>query len=250
MCNSIKYATKLLKKNVVLSAESQISKKPILKAKIIGKKKSTGRNNAGKITVSHKGGGVRQRYRIIDFHRCSTSTAIVCSIEYDPNRATRIAAVYDPTKQSTSYILASQGLKIGDIVRSGQEIVPSLGSSLPLLNIPLGTHICILSDQQSGYGKYARGAGTFCIVKEKKNNTVTVQLPSGKVKYLSDQCFATIGEASNEYFFLRDLKKAGRNRWLNNRPTVRGVAMNPVDHPHGGGEGKKSGRGKTPWGKN
>ena len=129
------------------------------------------------------------------------------------------------------------------------ELEPSLGSSLAVSGIPIGTSICNVSSKSYGKGKYSRAAGTFSTIKEKTDTHALIELSSGKKKLISLKCFATVGEVSKELYFLTQLGKAGRSRWLNRRPTVRGVAMNPVDHPHGGGEGKKSGSSKTPWGK-
>lgn len=246
-------------KNLQAKALSQISSyklkkkkfnnSPLLKTEVRGKKSSTGRNNSGKITVRHKGGGVKRLYRIINFKRIKASVEIVCGIEYDPNRNAFIAVLYDFSQKSFSYIIAPQGLKTGDIVNCGQEALVSLGSSLPLSNIPLGTNVYNINEHYLSSATIARSAGTFAIVKEKSDKGILVYLKSGKKKMLPSNCFASIGEVSNESSFLQYGRKAGRSRWLNKRPTVRGVAMNPVDHPHGGGEGKKSGIAKTPWGR-
>ena len=226
-----------------------VSKKPLLKNKVVEKKNSSGRNNSGKITVFHKGGGVKSRYRKIDFSRKLNSVGIVCTIEHDPNRHAFIASVFDFIDQKFSYILAPQGLRIRDIVKSGLETEPSLGSSLPIANIPIGTPIYNVSPKLSRTGQISRSAGTFSVIKEKTETYAVLELSSGEQRYISSKCFATVGEVSKELHFLTKLGKAGQSRWLNKRPTVRGVAMNPVDHPHGGGEGKKSGQSRTPWGK-
>jgi large subunit ribosomal protein L2 len=226
-----------------------VSKKPLLKNKVVGKKNSSGRNNSGKITVFHKGGGVKSRYRIIDFGRKLNSIGIVCTIEHDPNRHAFIASVFDFIDRKFSYILAPQGLRIRDIVKSGLETEPSLGSSLPIANIPIGTPIYNVSPKLFSTAQISRSAGTFSVIKEKTETSAVLELSSGEQRYISSKCFATIGEVSKELHFLTKLGKAGQSRWLNKRPTVRGVAMNPVDHPHGGGEGKKSGQSRTPWGK-
>jgi len=226
-----------------------LSKKPLLKTKIKGKKNSSGRNHSGKITVFHKGGGVKQRYREINFNRKYNSTAIVCTIEHDPNRNAYISSVFDFIEKTFYYILTPQNLRVGDIVKSGLKTEPSLGSSLPIINIPIGTPIHNICPTVSSSGQISRSAGTFSIVKEKTENYSIIELSSGEQRYISPQCFASIGEVSKELYFLTQLGKAGQSRWRNRRPTVRGVAMNPVDHPHGGGEGKKSGNSRTPWGK-
>ena len=226
-----------------------ISKKPLLKNKVIGKKSSSGRNHSGQITVFHKGGGVKKRYRKIDFNRKLNSTGIVCSLEHDPNRNAFIASVYDFINKKFAYILAPQGLRIGDIVKSGLDTEPSLGSSLPIANIPIGTPIYNISPKQFSSAQISRSGGTFSVIKEKTEKYAVIELSSGEQRYISPKCFASVGEVSKELHFLTRLGKAGQSRWLGKRPTVRGVAMNPIDHPHGGGEGKKSGKGRTPWGK-
>jgi len=226
-----------------------LRKKPLLKKKIKGLAQINGRNNSGKITIRNKGGGHKRKYRLIDFNRTKTSTGIICSLEYDPNRNSNIASVYDTIKDNFSYIIAPKNLKIGDIVRSGQGAEPKVGHSLPLADIPVGSLIHNVSYKPSNPAQIARSAGTFSRVKEKTLQYIKIELNSGEQKLISPKCYATIGIVSNELINLTRLGKAGQSRWLNKRPTVRGVAMNPVDHPHGGGEGKKSGRGKTPWGK-
>jgi large subunit ribosomal protein L2 len=226
-----------------------LSKKPLLKTHLAGKKNSSGRNNSGKITVFHKGGGTKKKYRKINFERNYNSTAIVCTIEHDPNRSCYISSVFDFIDKTFYYILTPQNLRIGDIVKSGLKIEPSLGSSLPISDIPIGTPIHNISPSFSSFGKISRSAGTFSIIKEKTEQYCLIELSSGEQRYISPKCFASIGEVSKELHLLTRLGKAGQSRWRNKRPTVRGVAMNPVDHPHGGGEGKKSGRSVTPWGK-
>jgi len=226
-----------------------LNKKPILKQSIKGKKNSSGRNHLGRITTFHRGGGSKKRYREVNFSRTFNSTAIVCSLEYDPNRSAYIAAIFDFVNSDFFYILAPQNLRIGDIVKSGLELEPSLGSSLPISEIPIGTSIHSISPKKFEKGKFSRAAGTFSVIKEKTDTQATIQLSSGELKVISSKCFATVGEVSKQLHSFTQLGKAGRSRWLNKRPTVRGVAMNPIDHPHGGGEGKKSGRSRTPWGK-
>jgi len=230
--------------------QKDLSKISFIKNKIKGfKKNSSGRNHSGKITSFHKGGGVKQKYRKINFYRVKNSTGIICTIEYDPNRNCFIASVYDFINKDFFYIIAPKYLKIGDIVKSGFDIEPNLGNSLPLMNIPIGSFIHNIAFKPNSIGKISRAAGAYSILKEKNDKFAVIELNSGELKKISVKCFASIGEVSKELFFLTRLGKAGRSRWLNKRPTVRGVAMNPVDHPHGGGEGKKSGSKKTPWGK-
>jgi large subunit ribosomal protein L2 len=224
-------------------------KKPLLKKKTIGLIKANGRNNSGKITVRHKGNGHKRTYRIIDFKRINKVIGIVCSIEYDPNRNSHIASIYDTTLKKFFYILAPKNLKIGDILKSGINIEPKLGNSLPLAEIPIGSLIHCVSLNPTHHSTISRAAGTFSYLKEKELDRTIIELSSGEQRILSSDCYATMGVVSNELNFLTNIGKAGRSRWLNCRPSVRGVAMNPVDHPHGGGEGKKSGKGKTPWGK-
>ena len=226
-----------------------LSKKPMLKSKVKGLKNSSGRNHSGKITVFHKGGGVKKRYRKINFDRTSNSTAIVCSLEHDPYRNSYIAAVFDFIHNDFFYILAPKNLKVGDIVKSGLEIEPSLGSSLPISKIPIGTLIYNVAPEINQKSKISRSAGTYSVIKEKTEKIAVIELSSGELRHISSKCFVSVGEVSKELYFLTRLGKAGQSRWLNKRPTVRGVAMNPIDHPHGGGEGKKSGISKTPWGK-
>jgi len=246
----VKPTTSSRRQLVKLNQKSlNLSKKPLLKQKLKGKKNSTGRNHSGRITVFHKGGGVKKRYREINFSRNFNSTGIVCTLEYDPNRNAFIAAIFDFLNFDFFYILAPKNLKVGDIVKSGLEIEPSLGSSLPISGIPIGTPIYNVSPKMFEKGKISRAAGTFSVIKEKTDRYALIELSSGEQRYVSSKCFASIGEVSKELHFLTRLGKAGQSRWLNKRPTVRGVAMNPIDHPHGGGEGKKSGNSRTPWGK-
>lgn len=226
------------------------SKKPFLKFKIKGKKNSSGRNNQGYITSYHKGGGHKRSYREIDFKRTYQSKGIVCSIEYDPNRNSNIASVYDIFIKNFFYILAPKNLNVGDIVESGNSIEPKLGNSMPIEKIPVGSYIHNIAPKISKCAQISRSAGAFSKLKEKTITQAIIELSSGEQRYISPKCYATIGIVSNEHIFLKKYYKAGQSRWLNKRPTVRGVAMNPIDHPHGGGEGKKSGINKTPWGKN
>lgn len=226
-----------------------LNKKPILKNKIVGKKNSAGKNHSGKITVYHKGKGVKKKFRQTLLNRTFDFSGIVCSLEHDPNRSAYLASVYDYINNRFFYIVAPQNLQIGDIVKTGKEIKPSLGSSLPLSEIPIGTPVYNVSTKLKQNAKFSRSAGTFSILKNKTENHAIVELSSGVNKYISLNNFASIGKVSKEFYFLIRLGKAGQSRWLNVRPTVRGVAMNPIDHPHGGGEGKKSGKNLTPWGK-
>ena len=236
-------------RNLITLNKKSLNKKPMLKNRLVGLKNGSGRNNLGKITVRHKGGGNKKRYRKINFYRNYESTGIVLSIEYDPNRNANIAAIYDFNANEFFYILAPKNLKIGNIVQSGVEAEPMTGNSLPLFKIPEGSFIHNISTNISKPAQISRSAGTFSILKEKTKNFVRIELSSGEQRLVPADCFATIGVVSNEIINLTKRSKAGQSRWANKRPVVRGVAMNPVDHPHGGGEGRKSGKSLTPWGK-
>lgn len=236
-------------RNLIKINHKNLIKQPLLKNYLKGFKSSSGRNNTGRITVHHKGGGHKKKYRKIDYYRNLDSTAVVTSIEYDPNRTAHLASIYDFLKKKYSYIIAPENLKIGDIVKSGPNAEPKLGHSLPVSKIPVGSLIYNVSPKTKKPAQISRSAGTFSFLVEKSTKHGRIKLPSNKQQLLSIKCFASIGTVSNELHFLTTLGKAGRSRWLNKRPTVRGVAMNPIDHPHGGGEGRKSGNNLTPWGK-
>ncbi len=214
-------------------------------------RKSGGRNNQGRITCRHRGGGHRRHYRIIDFKRDKTGIpAKVATIEYDPNRTARIALLHyvDGEKR---YILAPEGLEVGSKVMSGPDAEVSIGNALPLEKIPLGSTVHNIELKRGRGGQIARSAGTFGQVVAKDGDYVHVKMPSNDVHLIRKECLATLGNVSNSDHNLISYGKAGRKRWLGIRPTVRGVAMNPVDHPMGGGEGKTSGGGHpvSPWGK-
>ena len=213
-------------------------------------KKTGGRNVNGRITCRHRGGGHKRKYRLIDFKRDKTGiSAKVTSIEYDPNRSARIALLYyrDGEKR---YILAPVDLAVGDIVVSGPEVDIKPGNTLPLKNIPLGTHIHNIELRLGKGGQIVRSAGTFAQLMAKEDRYALIKLPSGEVRMVLINCKATIGRLGNVSHENISLGKAGRKRWLGRRPSVRGVAMNPVDHPMGGGEGKSSGGRHpcSPWG--
>jgi len=204
-------------------------------------KRSGGRNNKGRMTMRYMGGGHKKNYRIIDFKRNKHDVpATVKSIEYDPNRSARIALLYyiDGAK---SYILAPEGLKVGQEVLSGEKVAPELGNALPLSNIPLGTIVHNIELKPGRGGAMARSAGTYAQLLAREGKYATLKLPSGEMRMVLTTCYASIGTASNSDHMNVTLGKAGRKRWLGRRPRVRGVAMNPVDHPMGGGEGKASG---------
>lgn len=236
----------------LIKIKKNFQKFPLLKSKIKGKIVSLGKNSKGQITMYHKGGGHKQKYRQIDFLRKTNSISIVISIEYDPNRSSFIAALYDKFLNSYSYILAPKNLKIGDIVKSGDFLDLKLGNNLSLSNIVVGTFVYNISTNQNQKGIIARSAGTSALLIKKTNKYCKLLLSSNKkFVIVSSKSRASIGKVSNINHILETIGKAGRSRWLNKRPIVRGVAMNPVDHPHGGGEGKTSGGrpSVTPWGK-
>ena len=203
--------------------------------------KTGGRNNRGRITCRHRGGGHKRHYRIIDFKRDKTGIpARVAGIEYDPNRSARIALLnyVDGEKR---YILAPQQLEVGDTVVSGPEADIKPGNCLPLKNIPLGTHIHNIEMRLGKGGQMVRSAGTYAQLMAKEDRYALIKLPSGEVRMVLINCQATIGQVGNVIHENLSMGKAGRTRWLGLRPKVRGVAMNPVDHPMGGGEGRSSG---------
>ena len=213
--------------------------------------KTSGRNNTGRITCRHKGGGVKQSYRIIDFKREKFGIpATVQTIEYDPNRNVRISLVCYADGEKR-YILTPEGLNVGDVILSGTDVAIQTGNALPLELIPLGTIVHNIELIPGRGGKMVRSAGNFAQVMAKEGNYVTVKLPSGEMRMVRKECMATIGTLGNSEFKNLKIGKAGRKRYMGIRPTVRGVTMNPCDHPHGGGEGKTGpgGHPKTPWGK-
>jgi large subunit ribosomal protein L2 len=229
---------------------SGVSKKDPEKSLLEVKKKHSGRNNNGHITTRHKGGGTRKQYRLIDFKRSKdTIPAKVAAIEYDPNRTARIALLHyrDGEKR---YILAPVGLEVGTIIVSGPEADIKIGNALPLANIPLGTVIHNIELRPGEGGKLVRSAGSSAQLMAKEGAYAQVRMPSGEVRKIQVVCRATIGQLGNLDHENEVIGKAGRMRHLGKRPSVRGIAMNPVDHPHGGGEARStSGRPPTtPWG--
>lgn len=213
-------------------------------------KKSGGRNNTGRITSRRRGGGHKRMYRVIDFKRDKIGIeGKVEAIEYDPNRSSRIALVKYSDGDIT-YIICPDNLKVGSTILSGIDADIVVGNTLPLANIPLGTFIHNLELKPGKGGQLARSAGSSCIVVAKDEKYTQIKLPSGEVRQVLNSCKATVGVVSNLEHENISLGKAGRSRWLGRRPKVRGVAMNPVDHPMGGGEGKTSGGGHpvSPWG--
>ena len=214
------------------------------------KKKKGGRNNQGRITTRHKGGSHKQRYRVIDFKRNKDGIpAEVERLEYDPNRTSYIALLKYADGERR-YMIAPKGLKQGDSVQSGEDAPIKAGNCLPLRNIPLGTTVHCIEMKPGKGAQMIRSAGTSAQVLAKEGLYVTIRMRSGEMRKIHSECLAVIGEVSNSEHSLRSLGKAGASRWRGVRPTVRGVVMNPVDHPHGGGEGRTSGgrHPVTPWG--
>jgi large subunit ribosomal protein L2 len=214
------------------------------------KAKSGGRNNKGRITVRHRGGGHKQRYRIIDFKRKKTGIpATVERLEYDPNRSAHIALLKYADGERT-YIIAPKGLSVGDQVVSGDDAPINAGNCLPLRNIPLGTLVHCIELRPGKGAQVARAAGSSAQLIAREGAYATLRLRSGEMRKVAVECRAVVGEVGNNEHSLRKLGKAGATRWRGVRPTVRGVVMNPVDHPHGGGEGRTSGgrHPVTPWG--
>ena len=233
-----------------VSSFEEITKDTPEKSLVEPNKKSGGRNNRGRITSRRRGGGHRRQYRRIDFKRDKVGVpAIVHSIEYDPNRSAHIALLHyiDGEKR---YILAPIGLRVGDKVASGADAEIRPGNALPLANIPLGSNVHNVELKPGKGGQIGRSAGAEIQVMAKEGNFATLRLPSGERRLVLVSCYATIGQVGNLEHENVVVGKAGRTRWLGKRPKVRGVAMNPVDHPHGGGEGRATGgrHPVTPWG--
>ena len=241
------------RRNMTGSDFSEITKTTPEKSLLAKKSKTAGRNNQGKITVRHHGGGNRQKYRLIDFKRNKEGVpAKVIGIEYDPNRSANIALVVyaDGAKR---YILAPVGLSVGDKLLSGKDADIKTGNALALEDIPVGTVVHNIELQPGKGGQIARAAGISAQLMAKEGAYATLRMPSGEMRYVPVRCKATIGQVGNIDHENVHIGKAGRTRWMGVRPTVRGMTMNPVDHPNGGGEGKsKSGGGrqhlKSPWG--
>ncbi len=237
---------------MTVSAYDEITKKTPEKSLLEDQRKSGGRNTQGKITVRHIGGGNRRKYRIIDFKRAKDGVpATVKAIEYDPNRSANIALLYYADGAKT-YILAPVGLKVGDTVLSGANADIKAGNSLMLKDIPVGTMVHNIEMQPGKGGQIARAAGMSAQIMARDEKYVTIKMPSGEMRYILSGCKATIGQVGNLEHEIIRIGKAGKTRYLGIRPSVRGVVMNPCDHPHGGGEGK-SPVGMpgpvTPWGK-
>jgi large subunit ribosomal protein L2 len=239
-------------RNRTVSTFNEITKDYPEKSLVVKKHSRKGHNNQGRITSRHRGGGHKRQYRLIDFKRNKINTvATVASVEYDPNRNARIALLHylDGDK---SYILHPRTLRIGSTIMSGPNAPIEVGNALPLHAIPLGTAVHNIEITPGRGGQIVRAAGTYAQIVAKDGEFVTVKLPSSEVRIIRKQCYASIGQVGNIDASNITIGKAGRNRWLGKKPKVRGVVMNPVDHPHGGGEGR-SPIGKkhpvTPWGK-
>ncbi len=236
----------------VLPSFKEITKSKPEKSLLEPLRKSGGRNNNGRITTRHIGGGHKRHYRLVDFHRTRHEAATVLAVEYDPNRTCRIALV-QYADGAKSYILAPVGLNVGMTVQSGENVAPKVGNAMPLRNVPLGTAIHNIEIRPGSGGKVARSAGQQAVLSNRDGEYALVKMPSGEVRRFRVECYCTIGQVGNTQHMNESSGKAGRTRWMGIRPTVRGMCMNPVDHPNGGGEGKsKSGGGrqhlKSPWG--
>jgi len=240
------------RRNMSVSTFEEITTSTPEKSLLAPLNKKAGRNNQGKITVRHQGGGHKRKYRIIDFKRTKDGVmGKVATIEYDPNRTSNIALIHyvDGAK---AYIIAPKGLKVGDQIESGPEADIRVGNALPLANIPVGTLIHNIELKPGKGGQLVRAAGTEAQLLGKEEAYVSIRLSSGEVRRILSTCRATIGSVGNGDHELIKIGKAGRSRWLGKRPTVRGSVMNPNDHPHGGGEGRSPiGRKSpvSPWGK-
>ena len=235
----------------VLTSE-EITKTTPEKSLTVTKKKTNGRNNQGKITVRHRGGGVKRKYRLIDFKRRKDGvTALVSAIEYDPNRSANIALITYKDGEK-AYIIAPKGLTVGTVVESGENVDIKVGNALPIMNIPVGTVIHNIELKHGKGAALARSAGASAQILGREDKYVLIRLSSGETRKILGTCRATIGVVGNEDYSLVKIGKAGRTRHKGFRPTVRGSVMNPNDHPHGGGEGRapigRSGP-MTPWGK-
>ena len=229
---------------------SEVTKSEPEKSLLRPHKKTGGRNNAGRITSRHRGGGHKRRYRVIDFKRTKHDVpARVAAIEYDPNRSARIALLHYADGEKR-YIIAPKGLEVGAQVISGGSAPFNVGNAMPLERIPLGTLVHNIEMKPGRGGQMARGAGTYAQLMAKEGKNVTLRLPSGEMRMVNRACLATIGEVGNSEHENIVIGKAGKSRWLGRRPHVRGVVMNPIDHPHGGGEGRTSGgrHPSSPWG--
>jgi len=239
-------------RNRGVASFNEITKNKPERSLITANHRARGRNNQGLITIRHRGGGHKRRYRVIDFKRNKHNIpARVASIEYDPNRNARISLLHYEDGEKR-YILTAQNIKVGSTLMSGPDAEIQIGNNLPLENIPLGLEVHNVELIPNNGGQIVRAAGTSAKILAKEGKYVTLRLPSKEIRLIRKECYATIGVVSNAEHSNITLGKAGRKRWLGIRPTVRGLAMNPCDHPHGGGEGRSPiGRKRpiTPWGK-
>ena len=238
------------RRHMVLSDFAEITKSTPERSLTKAKKQKAGRNSAGRISVRHRGGGHKRRYRVIDFKRDKFGIpATVAAIEYDPNRSARIALLHYADGEKR-YIIAPAGLEVGATLSSGPDAEPSVGNALPLGKIPVGMAVHNIELVTGKGGQLVRSAGTSAQLMSREEDWANVKMPSGEIRMIRTNCLATIGRVGNVEHNNIVMGKAGRKRWLGIRPTVRGVAMNPVDHPMGGGEGRTSGGGhpKSPWG--
>ena len=239
------------RRGMTVSTFEEITKSKPEKSLLAPLKSRGGRNNTGRLTMRHQGGGHKKQYRIIDFKRNKDGIpATVNAIEYDPNRTANIALLFYADGEKR-YILAPQGLKVGDVVYSGSDADIKVGNNLPIADIPVGTYLHNVELYAGGGAKLVRSAGAGAQLMAKEGKYATLRLPSGEMRMVRLECRATIGQVGNEDQENINIGKAGRNRWKGVRPANRGVVMNPCDHPHGGGEGRSPvGRAPvTPWGK-
>ncbi len=240
------------RRGMTVSDFSEITAREPEKSLIVGLRKSGGRNVRGKVTTRHRGGGAKRAYRVIDFKRDKFGVpARVATIEYDPNRSARIALLHYADGEKR-YILAPVGLQVGDEIMSGPEAEVRPGNALPLANIPVGTTVHNVELYPGRGGQMVRSAGAGAQLLAKEGNYATLRMPSGEMRMVLQTCMATVGQVGNLDHSNVKLGKAGRKRWLGIRPTVRGSAMSPRDHPHGGGEGRSpigKDAPRTPWGK-
>lgn len=241
-------------RHTVLFKNPEISREKPLKHITKGKKQKAGRSH-GRISIWHRGGGHKRKYRLVDFKRNENAQLLVCGLEYDPNRTASIARVQNLQSGKFYYILASLGMRKGQVIDNtvkSTSLNVAQGTTYRLSDLVVGTKVYNIEMKPGKGGQLIRSAGAvgYILSKDKQSETVKVKLPSGNTKELPENCKACVGQVSNDGWMNRSLGKAGRSRWYSRRPTVRGVAMNPVDHPHGGGEGKTSGGrpSVTPWG--
>jgi large subunit ribosomal protein L2 len=250
-------ATKVLKqntsarRNMSVADFSVITKKRPEKALLVKRKQKSGRNNQGKITIRHRGGGVKRHIRMVDYKLDNTAGAEIIAIEYDPNRTANLALL-QLADGSKAYILATTSMRVGKKINAGSDVEIKAGNRMPLRNIPVGSVICNIELKQGGGAQMVRSAGARAQLAAKEGEFVQVKLPSGEVRLVHRNCHATLGQVGNLDHQNIKIGSAGRKRKMGRRPQVRGKAMNPVDHPHGGGEGGSPiglKHPKTPWGK-